>query len=47
MVEQKELKVLQAVILLCDGVSEGKLMLELGFGPQLKKAKEIIKIIKK
>lgn len=41
------LKLLQAVLLMHDGVSDGELLLKYNFGPQILKAREVIKLIEK
>jgi len=42
---QKEIAILQTVLLLLDNVKEADILLKYDLAPHLKKAKEIVKII--
>jgi len=47
MTDKKIISILQAVLLLCDETSEYELLTKYDYGPYLKKAREIKKIIER
>jgi len=44
--KKEELNLLQTVVLLLDGMKESEIMLKYELAPYLKKAREIIKLVK-
>ncbi|MFW6283022.1 MAG: hypothetical protein ACOC1P_03145 [Minisyncoccales bacterium] len=43
--KEEEIRLVQTIIFLLEGVSEANLMLRYGLGDKIKKAKEIVKLI--
>lgn len=44
--EEEDLRLIQTIIFLLEGVSEANLLLRYGLGDKIKKAKEVVEMIK-